>query len=535
MKILLLIFSIVMNLFLWPEIMSSQIEEYEATPSVLLNASDKILITEVNLKNSEADWIKFKYISSQESPRNIRGIKFQDDKIFKEITTDTFIQPHKEYQLTFKSDQSDQNEKFFTNHSGLTATTEQIILIDQNNKVLDAICWANEKPTEDEIKDQKELWSNEGWSSEETNSCFPSTTIKKNDTLKRKSLTDSNTSADWELQGTTSKNQRTTKTTTSTRSTADIGQKSQKGIVNPTETKNNLNEKPLHLNETNKVQSTSPFLKISEIYPNPTKGTKEVLNQTEWFELTNYGETPIKLSNWSIKDTAKSAKPYSLSHFGTLEAGQTLWINAKEAKISLANQSDGLFLLNSQGKQGDEVTYESAPKNKSYALLETLDNETGEKTRNWQWTSHPTPNEKNPECIHYHGIITEDANFDTESYFFTLQTHQNETFKVLFTEETIPATEAQELFKKNTQGTFLIGTEEDEKILLSYEITQPAPSSPFGTLYLLSSLLFFAILGTIFWIIQKKKKSNSNASAPLLPKFSPTEHATVQTNDLAEK
>lgn len=174
------------------------LSEAEATPSVLSEPEARLLITEVNFKNTQTDWVELYYESPSGRSLNLSGISFADDSKFKTVANFT-AQSGQYLLLTFKSTTPDASPYLYTTRTGLTGTTEQFIVYDKNGKVLDAVCWTSSNPTTDEITDMMELFGLSGWHSADTSGCIKSDLVKNNMSISRIGFTDTNTAGDWKI------------------------------------------------------------------------------------------------------------------------------------------------------------------------------------------------------------------------------------------------------------------------------------------------------------------------------------------------
>jgi len=177
----------------------AQSTENPATPEVFNEPGAKLLFTEINFKNKTNDWVEFYYESPTKKRFNLKNFTFQDDNVFKTIGADFWLNSGEYYVLEFKDSDPDNqtNRLLTTTRSGLTGTTEQIILKDPSGKILDAACWSSDKPTSDEVTDMKNLFEAEGWISAEPSSCFPSAKVTTNQSIVRINFTDTDSVNDW--------------------------------------------------------------------------------------------------------------------------------------------------------------------------------------------------------------------------------------------------------------------------------------------------------------------------------------------------
>lgn len=534
------------------------IVEDEATPSVMENIPGKLLITEVNFKNSDGDWVEFLYLSPSNLSINLKGISFQDDKIFKTVENDFYLKPNQYGTLFFKKNDPDKAPVLSTPYQGLTATTEQIIVIDKDNTIIDAVCWTSDKPTASEIKDMEKLFEKKGWKSPDINSCVPSGSVKSGNSIIRQNSLDSGTSNDWvttdhptpgsqniaNAPEVTAATHQTNETTTPAEEQVITTHPSQIETIAPEEawveetSSEEWNEVPISLatsappeiSSVNKKTSTStkatstkkskePDFRngnlsteiiISEIMPNPEKDD----NKNEWIELTNKGNKEINMGNWQLDDIEGGSKPYILSDEISIEAGKTLLVSISESKISLGNKEDSVRLINFEGEAVDEISYEEAPKEQSYARI-VVQKENGDEEEQWQWTAESTPDQPNPVYQELTGIIVEDPDF--ENYSFTFQLTDQAVKTVFFSESVIPGPLAKTTFIKGTELKAVLVEKDGGYELKSYEIIN-APALPSETSILLPMLVSTGVImgGVGFWWY-KKKYLPSKRHAEALP------------------
>jgi hypothetical protein len=493
---------IILLLTLTPQILKAEpIVELEATPSVLTEDDSKLLITEISFKNKQADWVEMYYQSPVTDTINLKGISFADDKAFKKvenlnIRSGTYIL------LSFKSEQQDSSPYLYTQRSGLTGTTEQFIIYDANGQILDAVCWTSSKPTTSEEEELAQLYDLEGWQSPLMTSCINSEEIKSDQTIIRKDLNDTNTSADWfisseptpaamniytetpesmatqetqtenaqtnvEEQGTiseaTSADEKTGESesedeseTPKTSAKSTPTQIAKQGTVSKTttaakETTAKSTTKKTTAKKTTKAAAAtynngdlSEEIIISEIMPNP-EGSD---TKSEWIELFNQSEEDINLGNWTLDDEEGGSKPFTLSDETIIPANGTLLIPITDSKISLSNTQDEVRLADFEGTIISETSYEEAPSGESYAMITVIsenasknasDNKKDAKeTQQWLWQKTPTPNEPNPN---YSEISVQIVNPPQEEnpYAFEVKTSSGKSLTITYNEDTLPA------------------------------------------------------------------------------------------------
>lgn len=486
---------------------SAQIDEFEATPSVFSDAGSSLIITEISFKNTTADFVKALYFSPSKRSINLKGITFKDDSSFKTVESDFYVESGQTVILTFKSDSPDQSPVLNTAHTGLTGTTEQIMIMDANGKILDAACWTSSKPTTSEIADQKKLFDLGGWISPETSSCINSEAVKTNQSIIRNNLTDHNSSTDWKVSaeeiaagekspgsGTSVADEpdkepsgngylTTPPVTTSTSKPAPVlkavtakSTTSAKTAPKATKTSSAGTKKTSTTASKTKTSKTisangelSDDLIISEILPNPDKKKDQTL---EWIELFNEGENDINLGNWRLDDKDGGSKAYAMSDTQIVPAGGTLIVTSEQSKISLGNTGDEVRLFNFQGDPVDMLSYEDAPKGKSFSMIETINTE-GESTMERIWTTNITPDEVNPVYYEKAGLIIADATFE-DHYWFEIIDDENKTTRITFNEDLVSGPEAKITFIKGAAGTFTVNIDNE---LIKFVITGYPESS----------------------------------------------------------
>jgi len=115
---------------------------------------------------------------------------------------------------------------------------------------------------------------------------------------------------------------------------------------------------------------------INEILPSP-EGPD---NKEEWIEIFNQNDFEVDLSLWKIADTVGKTTTYTFPKGTKILPKGFLLLDRPKTKITL-NNSDGLKLIQPDGKIIDLVVYESAFKGQSY-------NRIGSK---WFWSQTLTP------------------------------------------------------------------------------------------------------------------------------------------------
>lgn len=503
--------------------------------------------------------MKMKYFSPSGKPMNIKEISFADDSVFKKINENVLIASGQELLLTFKSDQPDSLPYLFSPRSGLTGTTEQFIVYDTGGNVLDAVCWTSDKPTEGEISEVAELYEKEGWFSPDIFSCTASSTLKTNESLVRRAGPDTNSRDDWATQtelasvssttaaspaetpltetetphDETSYNMELTnlenaesliKATSSFPATTAISQNTASATTPSTQspptntplttldtsgnTKLDPNAAPSSSSKKTSTKTSyangtlSPNIIISEIMPNPD-GTD---TKKEWVELQNTGDVDINLGNWTMDDAEDGSKPYVIPSSIIIKAGETLVLESKDTKLSLANGEDEIRLFDFNETPIDQIGYESAPSGESYARI-TIITEEDEEISDWIWTADITQGKPNPFYLEITAKITQEPQFESYYYFEAEDSAQN-VLHVSFSEDIIAAPLAKAGFPIGTIVKLLLEPDPEDPskfTLKKYEIVENKTVQKENNLLIPSVGALLALLaGGAFYLLRKK-------------------------------
>jgi hypothetical protein len=507
---------------------SALINELEATPSSMLEQGAILLLTEVNFKNTNNDFIVFTYKAPSENPINLKGLYLVDDYSIKKIEQDFWIASGQQVLLTFNSSEIDKPPYLYTTKSGLTGTTEQVFIYDNNKTLLDMVCWTSSSPTASEIKDFLKAYEEDQWHSNDITSCINSENVNKNISIKRKNLQDTNSAEDWIIddQKATTANQPATSATQTTATNpptqVSIIELSKQEIENippeieidmhiptpdlieidlpeiietksaSTSTKNNTKtttKKTTTKTVTYKNGTLSDKIYISEIMANPD-GTD---TNKEWIELHNADTKKIHLGNWTLDDIEGGSKPYTLPDSLFIEPGKAILIDSKTSKISLGNKEDSVRLFDFNGLLIDEVDYEEAPSGHSYSRI-IIQNEDNEEETQYLWTKDITPGQENPIYFEFLATVIAEPVFELD-YYFLVKGQNEQVKKILFSEETIAAPLAKITFTKN-MNTQLITQKKDEDtyILKNYETLGSPAISQEKNNFLFPALLTIALI-----------------------------------------
>ncbi|MBI2356180.1 MAG: lamin tail domain-containing protein [Candidatus Doudnabacteria bacterium] len=117
---------------------------------------------------------------------------------------------------------------------------------------------------------------------------------------------------------------------------------------------------------TSTPQAYSVSVKISEFMPNP-EGTD---SGEEWVELYNDSVSYVELKGWKLDDSSPDGKigtsAVLLSEY-TIPPKEYLVISLDESAFALNNSTDSVRLIWPDGQVADEVSYEEAKEEESYA------------------------------------------------------------------------------------------------------------------------------------------------------------------------
>ena len=120
---------------------------------------------------------------------------------------------------------------------------------------------------------------------------------------------------------------------------------------------------------------------INEILPSSEgEDAKE-----EWIEIANRSDFEMDLSGWQIVDTGGVTKTYTFPVKTKIAARGFLILSRPTSKITLNNDSDGLNLIQPDGKIIDSVNYQKAPQGESFNRTES----------GWIWSKNLTPGATN--------------------------------------------------------------------------------------------------------------------------------------------
>lgn len=497
-NLFLLFFAFIIWFVFWINIAFGAFDE-KATPDPNI-IEGKLQITAVNFNSSTNDWVELTYNHPGNHPLNLKNYSFGDDKIFKTIKEDFWVNNKEKVFLTLNKTEKDNFPYLFTEHKGLTATTEQIIIYSPIGRIIDVFCWVNNKPTEDELKDFQKLVDQKAWSSESINSCFSSKSIKKDYVIERNKNKDTDSKDDWGI-----KDKAINATNNQTNLSTIISLEEKKtAAASKTSTKKSKS--------TNyKNGDIKGNIIISELLPNP-KGTD---TGNEWIELSNIGSETINLGNWQLDDGDIGGKIYKIPDNLNIKAGESLILKSKDTKIALGNKEEKINLLNPLGNIISTVEYKEAFEEKSYCLI-FLTNEHGEEKQEWVWLEEASPGQPNPRYTSLLINILSDPLFENEYTFWGENIQKAEAgknpekLKIIFTENIVAGPLAKVTFVKGAKLLITGLLEKNIFRLKKYEVLETTNMSKTSdlkiTIILLMIAIIVGIIGTGRLLLKKKQK-----------------------------
>lgn len=149
------------------------------------------------------------------------------------------------------------------------------------------------------------------------------------------------------------------------------------------------------LSDGAEITATSDLLQIiqqkiiiTEIYPSPLTSTGE----NEWIEIYNYGDSPVSLKGWYVKDKGTQADGFgSTKGFFpevTIDSNSHYIFSQPALKVSLNNSGDTVGIFNMNNELIDTQEYANTPNGQSFSLPYS----TSYANSDLQLTQTPTPN-----------------------------------------------------------------------------------------------------------------------------------------------
>ena len=346
-----------------------------ATPNPTILPFPKILVNEVSFKNTEHDWIELLAVESG----SIMGMKIYDDNAFIEIQTNIQVNSGDFIVIYFKADQDligydDDLLVIQDTKTGLTGTTEQIVITNSNNDIIDMVCWRNSSPTSGEITEFEEYANNGGWIYGNIESCINSDQVLKTDSIARKDSNDTNSPEDWIILNIPTPGTAIEEIIEEEppveevlseivlpefvfdfpeaieRANSEVSGGSE-AIEAECKIKKNICEKDIIINE---------------IYPNPTGKD----SGQEWIELKNNGDKKCSLEGWKLDDEEEGSKPYTLLYIHEINSNGFLLQPSWQTKINLNNSSDSVRLFDPEENLADKIDYAESPEAESFSNSE---------------------------------------------------------------------------------------------------------------------------------------------------------------------
>ncbi len=245
----------------------------------------------------------------------------------------------------------------FKDIPGLTATTDQIVIVDDKGSIKDAVCWRSSTPTDQEKSDFLKLGTE--WNGT-VGDCLSSSGLPKETIFARSPGIDTNTGNDWKIEAT---------------------------LLTPVETPT-----PLAISPSLPVAANEVI--INELLADP-EGSDD---GKEWIELKNTSDHPVSLSGWQLDDIEGGSKPYTFKD-ETIGSESFLLMSNTITNITLNNTTDAVRLIDPNGAVTSQYIYTKVETGKSWARI---------KNGEWEIATNTTPGEENEETT------TTDTNSITE-------------------------------------------------------------------------------------------------------------------------
>lgn len=493
----------------------AQSEENTATPEIFYETGAKLLITEVNFKNKTNDWVEIYYESPTNNPLNIKNFTFTNDNAFKTVGEDYSLESGQYYVLELKDGDADNQSTHLltTTHSGLTGTTEQIILKDPSGKIVDAICWASAAPTSDELKDMQELFQNEGWISSDPTSCLPSSKVSTNQSIARINLQDTDSNKDWTITDNISPGKPNDNLTPSSvqqdQPPASPVQNSQtktpkatqdKTLATTTNTSKSAKTlgTPTSVQAATNIESGLSIAELSQHTPVSTKPSTKSANDSSTSKTSNSSQKSTSTKKSSSKKTSYKDGDISsniiiseIFPHAQKDDRENEWIelsNIGDSSVNLGNWqlddeeggSKPYILPDTMNIAANSAIVIKAPDSKlslgntkdqvrlfdfKGKLLQTVDFEEappnqsyayitiqqddGTSKKQWLWENRPTPGKINPQYNEITGTIAQNPQFGNQ-YSFEMKDGAGRNYVILFNEALIAGPMAQATFQSGT-------------------------------------------------------------------------------------
>jgi hypothetical protein len=416
------------------EAVTETIIEYQESPVILLS--------EINLKNSEQDWIEI-FIDPKQQELNLEKYSITIDNSSTTLPEQTISEP-----------------QLLTINTTLVGTTEQV-LITKDDLIIDAFCWINSSPTESEQAELQELLNADLWQDD----CANSEDIQNNQSYSRSNFfIDTNSLQDWTLDYRSTKSEVNTfqnqaptakitiqsgKTVNEEKVTLNLdgsesfdpdqdnlsynwdlsdGETSDKAnpasitfteegthqiTLTVTDTYNFSSSASIYIEvlpKTEKISVTANTsttntassntetetktldfidgkISLHSFFPNP-EGSDQ---GQEWIKLINNDSFNINLENWVLDDSAESgSKPYTITNI-ELAPNETYTFSDSITGLVLNNSNDSVRLIKPDQSIKEQTNY-----------TDSKDNEIFSKT-NDQWT-RSIPNQSSSELVTINSI-----------------------------------------------------------------------------------------------------------------------------------
>ena len=160
----------------------------------------------------------------------------------------------------------------------------------------------------------------------------------------------------------------------------------------------NATDSVIEKNTEVKIDNDKNIL-ITEIYPNPTRGSEEFI------ELYNSGTIDTDLSDWVLQNKNQVKYIFPVGTSSIIKPGQFLALYRHSTRLVFDNQDDVIKLFQPfNQKEIKSVAYKNAPSGASYGFNKFNASTTPRDflTSSWYWSTAPTPGKINRFALPNH-------------------------------------------------------------------------------------------------------------------------------------
>jgi hypothetical protein len=477
-----------------------------------------VLIDAVSF-NAVDDWVELVVLDAGFGDElNLKGFYFKDDGVLKTIEQDFWVSVGESFFVRFNSEEIDKEPNLFVKKKGLVATSEQLMVFSPDGRLVDAVCWVNDKPTETEIKDFEFLREVGAWAGDDIFSCLPSKNAKKDFAVQRRDLNDTDSLNDWillppekiepvSLSGDKSANNLNSKVELALDESflSDAVSETNSSIIEGNSilpvpelvldesfdlkavNSKAVNSKVVALDFSDASIEENLFgVLISELLPNP----ESVDKGKEWIEVANYGDEGVDIGGFRLRSLKKPKEVFVFPK-KVLQPREVFTVSDAESGLALNNTFDEVYLFNAAGVLIDKVAYESAIDGNSWARFVT-DERQGERSALWQWTQNLSFGQFNGIFRRYEGRV--DSVVEDFS-FVEVKVDSGEVLKFLMDADFVDLDLAKLVLRVGNLVDFVIGENNEGLYVESFELLEEAELE-LGDFYLIvwACILFLILI-----------------------------------------